>query len=553
MREIVNNMYRLKTVSDFWAILFLSVLNLIFMHYCVAKETNLVSSFKLSMLIGCILNTFVDVLLLFFLSYYILFKKIKVALCLTFLITLFWSFSNVLYSRFFHHYITLSAVSQIGNVINYEMMKCIIDGLKIEDYFLLLFLILFVVLYFKFSTINFFVGKFLNTLFFTLFIYEILIFLYYTNYSRAFPLYDSNGFNFRQGSIVSLVIDYHNYYNSTNKLTEEQISQINDFKLNNCNRACQRIKQGKSNVVFILVESFMSFVTDMKVSGKDVTPFLNSLKNDSTIYYNGNMNENVTLGESSDGQFIYMTGLLPLRSSITVSKVRYNTLPSLSHFYGETSRMIIPTKKEMWLQDEMCHKYDISMLFTCEDIDNGRNTYLNDEQIFRLAKEKDLSLQQPFFSVILTMSMHQPYTQQIDNTFFINEPSIPNDLACYLNACHYTDKQINSYFEHLKNAGLYEESLIVIASDHSVHNTNFGGVSNKLPLFIINGGISPSNMWHGECNQIDLYTTLLDLMGGEYEWCGLGHSLVSPNYTNVISDSIWEMSESIIMGDYFSE
>lgn len=44
----------------------------------------------------------------------------------------------------------------------------------------------------------------------------------------------------------------------------------------------------------------MSLTSDKKVNGKEVTPFLNSLKRDSHVYYNGKMHENVTIGESSD-------------------------------------------------------------------------------------------------------------------------------------------------------------------------------------------------------------------------------------------------------------
>lgn len=60
------------------------------------------------------------------------------------------------------------------------------------------------------------------------------------------------------------------------------------------------------------------------------------------------------MGESSDGQFIYMTGLLPLRSVITVSKARSCTLPGLATALNRESRMVIPTVSSMWNQDEMC-------------------------------------------------------------------------------------------------------------------------------------------------------------------------------------------------------
>lgn len=60
-------------------------------------------------------------------------------------------------------------------------------------------------------------------------------------------------------------------------------------------------------------------------------------------------------------------------------------------------------------------------------------------------------------------------------------------------------------------------------------------------------------MWSGECNQIDVYTTLLDLLGVDSEWYGLGQSLLSPNYQSTIDSKKWDVSEWIIQGDYFSK
>lgn len=339
------------------------------------------------------------------------------------------------------------------------------------------------------------------------------------------------------------------------ELNEERLRTIEEIAATTqvCNLASIKKVNQSYNVIFILVESYMSFTSDMKENGTEVTPFLNALKRDSTVYYNGKMKENVTIGESSDGQFIYMTGLLPLRSVITVSKARSSVLPGLPKKLGRKSHMIIPTGTAMWSQDEMCRQYAFNHLYSSSDFNDGNSSGLNDEQVFQLAEKIDTPTCQPFFSVILTMSMHQPYTKQIDPTFPITDSSIPKDLACYLNVCHYTDRQIERYFEHLKRTGLYDNSLIVIAADHPVHNTDFGGVSKDIPLYIVN---VPSdvreNMWQGEFNQIDVYTTLLDLLGVESDWYGLGNSLLSPNYSNSIDSKKWDVSEWIIRGDYFS-
>ena len=87
--------------------------------------------------------------------------------------------------------------------------------------------------------------------------------------------------------------------------------------------------QNVENVVFIVLESFLSLPIDLKVDGKEITPYLNNLKNDTTVYYNGHVIPNVTMGESGDGQFMFMTGILPLRDRLTVGEAKGLTLPAL--------------------------------------------------------------------------------------------------------------------------------------------------------------------------------------------------------------------------------
>ena len=298
----------------------------------------------------------------------------------------------------------------------------------------------------------------------------------------------------------------------------------------------------------------MSFVSNLRINGKEVTPFLNSLQQDSSVYYNRYMQENVTIGESSDGQFIYLTGLLPLRSTITISQARNISLPGLPKLLKKQSRMIIPTAASVWRQEEMCRQYGFDNLYTNTDYEKRHGSDLNDEQVFQLAQRLDYSNNKNFFSFIITMSMHQPYIEQIDSTFIIPVSSaIPEDLASYLSACHYTDYQIKKYFEHLKATGIYDKSLIIIAADHAVHCSDFGGVSKDLPFYIINAkGLIKDNLETQKCNQIDVYPTLLDLLGIKCKWYGMGNTLLLKKHERSISDKCWDISELIIRSNYFS-
>ena len=452
----------------------------------------------------------------------------------------------------------MSAIGQGDELFNSQLFSCIIDGLHWEDLYFICNLIIFCLLIRECRNIN----KPIIKMFVILVVAICIDFLAYVGYCFQTPerrslsyvlqcidnrqfssfshLCNPNDTCFRRGCVRSLlheaILDFQEEIDNT----KNGISKIS-------------ILDSKMNIIFILVESYMSFVSDMKYNNNEITPFLNSLKRDSNVYYNGLMRENVTIGESSDGQFIYMTGLLPLRSIITVSKARNITLPGLPYALKKNSQMVIPTIASLWNQNEMCHKYGINQLYTSDDFMKGVFPQLNDDQIFQFAIQQDSSLSQPFFSIILTMSMHQPYTMQIDSSFPIDDSTISKDLACYLNVCHYTDNQIRKYFEHLKQIGLYDNRLIIIAADHPVHNTDFGGVSKHIPFYLVNVPEDVlKKLWGGECNQIDVYPTLLDLLGIESDWYGLGCSLLSSDYSNLIPLKKWDVSEWIIRGDYFS-
>ena len=107
----------------------------------------------------------------------------------------------------------------------------------------------------------------------------------------------------------------------------------------------------------------------------------------------------------------------------------------------------------------------------------------------------------------------------------------------------------------LKENGLYENSIIIIAADHHAHPSLFdmkeNEITSDIPLYIINGNINYTNGWQGTCNQIDVYTTILDILGTKDDWKGFGHTLITNNYHNSVRKNLYRLSEQIIMGRYF--
>lgn len=561
-----------KRINPFWIFLIACNVNLLIMHYYILQNCYFDVMIDTTSIIDNILGVFFDTISLS-LVLTLITRSNKISLCILLILTWLWSFSNIVYSRFFQHYLSFSAIGQGGSLIDSLVLRSIADKIYFEDflYFIFLMLALFFVCKSNIRDTNYF--KNIVSCLFVIIVIDIIGHVIYcvsmpqsryiqyflhriyskhidTSACYSLPIFT----NFNRGSIRSIGAEIYADLQGTMEITDGKMKTIsNTIDLVQKKRNSTGDIKKQRNVIFILVESLMSFPIDMKVGNREVTPFLNLLKRDSLVYYNGKMKSNITIGESSDGQFIYMTGLLPLRSMVTVSKAKHIILPGLPKLLGVNSRMIIPTVSSMWNQDEMCQQYGFENLYTSNDYDNGKYGSLTDEQVFDLAIQMDKASSQPFFSVVLTISMHQPYRNQVDPSFPIMDSTISKEVANYLNVCHYTDRQIEKYFYFLKESGLYNKSIIVIAADHPVGNAKSWGDNSYIPLFIINTTGLPKDMWQGECNQLDVYTTLLDLSRCESRWYGLGHSLVSSNYEDSVSPKIWDVSEWIIMGDYFSK
>lgn len=567
--------------THFLAMFMLSVINILFVHHFFLQTIGLeVGCFKSSLvdnLIACLID--VSVILLF--SWLITIRRLKLSLAITFTITLIWSFCNVFYARFFHQYLNWSSIGQIGNLSDTSVINSMLAEFHAIDLYYPIVASLFIWIYFRSRHKNI-TSKSLQTIIIiwlicaTLGTIAHISYIFHPHYGVVYALektmftpekMDSmwpNWTVFHKGFFRKLVVDQLTR-NSEIKLTKEQKKRIEIAYLDHSQRVTKRTASDNiKNIIFILVESYLSATSDLIVDGKEITPNLNKLKHDSAVYFNSHMRPNVSIGESADGQFIYMAGLLPLHSEITVSKAKRDTIIGLPEqmkkiFSNLKSYTLIPTNPSLWEQQPMTEAYGFDNLFSMIDyqaeIDHENDGFLSDGMIFNYASYKDNSIQQPYFSLILTMSMHQPYDAFEEHGFEVTDKNLPQRYKNYLNSCHFFDMQIGKYFEELKAKGLYDNSLIIIVSDHDARPRYLdmeGKISDDIPIYIINGGFKPSEAWDGECNQLDVYTTILDIMGIDSKWRGLGHTLLNKDYQNSVTSETQELSDLIIYSNYFS-
>ena len=572
----------------------MSMVNLLYMHYYVFYNQCMeVPMFVFSPVLN-VLSILIDISIFFLIFYSLSLRRFDLGLWLTYLFTLLWSFSNTFYCRFFSHYLSLSAIGQAGSLTEGLVIKSMVGGFQYWDFFYVCSFIC-VLFYCCFShhrlrkvVLHTNLARLLLSLIcFPIFagatIYTAYHFikpstrnnteLYFSNLAlftigsesgrRAVP----NLYMFHDGCIRSICSEeYGNLFPVV--LSDEERSQIRDYYINRNLRISDRAITDSTkikNVVFILLESFLSISSDLVIDGKRITPFLDSLKHSKDVYYNGHVRSNITIGESGDGQFIYLTGLLPTKSQLVLAEASDNVLPALPLVLKTNrgianSEIIIPTVPKVWKQDEMNIAYGFSKLYCYYDVYNTtENTIflcLNDEEIFNLAISSLSKVSKPFFSLILSASTHMPYNSQIDKEFLLEDSHYSDEFLNYLNACHYTDVNLKRFFDKLKEINLFDETLFFIMADHHAHTDALnmsGKISADIPLYIINGGFEKSEAYDGPCNQLDVYTTLLDILNLQCKWRGLGHTLLRKDYSNSVTPETYSISEQIVFGDYFRD
>lgn len=485
------------------------------------------------------------------------------------------SFANIFYGRFFHSYFSLVLIGEYKNLSG--LSESIFSIINIFDIFyivLILFsvIVILVTFYSNYNKRTFIVLK-INNLKLFLIVCSICVLEVFITYGaftwKAFipnriiytiseekELYNYNKelYTFRNGIINTYIRECLDFmYSNESQLSNNEVKNIKD----KIRREYNPTNKSANNIILIIVESLMSFPIDLVIDEIEITPTLNKLKEEG--YYNPNMLSQIEKGMSSDGQFMYFTGLLPHTYDITVIDYLQNEYKGLGKYAsqkGMKSIMVIPTTKHFWHQEEACESYGVESLWSKENYHCTLDTtyvdeWLNDEQIFNYSRWICEDTSYPFFLTILTSSMHMPYYTNFDKAQIqLSNSKYSYEYINYLQKINYTDNQLGKFIQNLKNKGLYDNSIIIIASDHKAPIEFEEVVNYNIPLIITKCNHLLANDTIG---QIDVFPTIMDIMNvPDTIWRGVGYSIYTNKSTNKINYSEQvEISNLLLESNFF--
>ena len=254
-------------------------------------------------------------------------------------------------------------------------------------------------------------------------------------------------------------------YNELKEKYEEKYGETN-YNL-------QGIAKGK-NVIILQLESIQNFVINKEINGKEITPNLNKFINENIEISNMFMQ---SYSSTADSEFSTTTSLYPMENGMSYSRYYTNTYDNIFTMFkneGYDTSYMHGNYGFFWNRGNVYKSFgveNIELKDSFADTSENIMGYLSDELLYKQAVEKLKSYDMPFVSYIVSASSHTSFSLEgledrskvsIDvgkykDTFFGN----------YLEAVNYADYAFGIFIEELKEADLYDDTVILLFGDHN--------------------------------------------------------------------------------------
>ena len=253
----------------------------------------------------------------------------------------------------------------------------------------------------------------------------------------------------------------------------EELKEEYDEQYRKTNYDLQGMAKGK-NIIILQLESIQNFVINKEINGKEITPNLNKFINENIEISNMFMQ---SYSSTADSEFSTVTSLYPMENGMSYSRYYTNTYDDIFTMFdneGYTTSYMHGNYGFFWNRENVYKTFgveNIELKDSFADTSENIMGYLSDELLYTQAVEKLKSYDMPFVSYIVSASSHTSFSLDgledrskvsIDvgkykDTFFGN----------YLEAVNYADYAFGILIDKLKEANLYDDTVILLFGDHN--------------------------------------------------------------------------------------
>lgn len=261
------------------------------------------------------------------------------------------------------------------------------------------------------------------------------------------------------------------------------------------------------NIILILMESFSANAIEVLGGEAGVTPNINRLSKEGILFSNMYANSFRT----DRGIVAVLNGYLAQpTTSIMKYPAKSQTLPSIAKSLqkkGYTSDMLYGG--DINFTNMQSYFFSSGYSKVTADRDFPLKSRLskwgaNDDITFAHLYQSmtDNSRKEPFFSTFLTLSSHEPFEVPYNR---LKDP--------YLNSVAFTDSCLGDFIDKLKKLPLWNNTLIVLVSDHGFRYPasvkEHDPKRYHIPMLWLGGAIKEPRVISNYGNQTDLAATLL--------------------------------------------
>lgn len=291
----------------------------------------------------------------------------------------------------------------------------------------------------------------------------------------------------------------------------------------------------KPNIVIFIIESFGreyngAFNKGTKIPGyESYTPFVDSLAQHSLIYTNAYANG----WKSIHGMSSVIAGIPSFENAFTSSPYPQQKIESLvstlksegydtSFFHGAPNGSMGFLGFGNILGYD--HYYGKTEYNNDADFDGVWGIW--DEPFFQYFNRTLSQKKQPFMATLFSVSSHEPY--KVPKKY---EGKFPKGKVNINQCIGYTDMSFRKFFAAAKKQSWYKNTIFVLVADHGntiaydEYKKEFN--KNTVPILFF----SPNEKYVGVNNdwaqQIDIYPTLLDMIGYQKPFRSWGRSLIN--------------------------
>lgn len=139
--------------------------------------------------------------------------------------------------------------------------------------------------------------------------------------------------------------------------------------------------------------------------------------------------------------------------------------------------------------------------------------------------DQDYQHGKPFYNFVMTTSNHRPFTFPDGKI----EAKVKNREA----AVRYTDFAIGDFLKKMQQKAWFKNTVVIIVADHCAASAGKNEIDISkyhIPCIVLNLPVKGKVAIDQLCSQIDLYPTLFDLLGWNYESNLYGQNVLEPGY-----------------------